>query len=928
MPSRRRPAWSLAITAALLFQLAAPSANAQVKHVMLLLGAPLSWPVSATAIEQMQTALSRRYPARGFVIPESVAPTSPDKPFSDRVEPWFRAKYAGQRMDALVAVTEPAVRFAYAARKELWPGAPVIAVTSQGSRGPREPLTTDLTIPSPATLGLDAALKLFPGVRRVAFVGGTGVSDRQLNAPYLEQLRAAGGSVDVVDLTGMPFSETQLRLATLDRASIVMVGSVLFDSDGRQFTLGDAVKALEPYSRAPMIAPNTGAFGQGIVGGPLIQFDVTAVEAAEITARVLGGESPDAIGQVRSQSVAYLYDWRQLKKWKIPEKRLPPGAIVKFRDSTMFDRYRAAIVAAGVTLLLQAALIAGLLIERRRRRRSQRLLADRLAFEKLTADISATLNGIDADRVNATLPAALEKIGRTLSADTASLTILKPKRNVRWLRWLSEDVPDDFDLPLERIPHLVKQAYALKPVILSDIRELPETASLDRETLAIAGIRSLLIVPIQLKDQVLGMLALSTFKRAYRWDVEVVARVNTLAEILCGTVARQEAEFAMRASEALKEAVMSSLSGYVVIANRDGTVLGMNAGFNQIRESWHPAVFPAVEVNASYPRAWSRGCYSNGDESQRVSQAVREVLSGERGSAITECRFRSGYGDHWLEIHAQRLERPEGGAVITHFDITARKRTELEAARNLGEISHLNRIGAMGEMAASLAHELNQPLAAIVANAEAGAYVLANSEPDLEEAKAALADIIEDGKRAGEVIRNMRALLRKGSAERLSIDLNTIAADTVRLVRHSALLARVQLRHELTPRVPQVTADPIQVQQVVLNLVANAIDALMTVPEERRRLVIRTVAMDSPAGVRLDVEDSGPGIPDSRRATVFQPFFTTKDNGLGVGLSVSRSIIESHHGRIWVDNRESGGAVFRFFLPADRDVDPIGLSAD
>jgi signal transduction histidine kinase len=221
----------------------------------------------------------------------------------------------------------------------------------------------------------------------------------------------------------------------------------------------------------------------------------------------------------------------------------------------------------------------------------------------------------------------------------------------------------------------------------------------------------------------------------------------------------------------------------------------------------------------------------------------------------------------------------------------------------------------MGELATSLAHELNQPLAAILANAQAARRLMTGPYPDLAEVRATLDDIVDDDKRAGEVIRRMRALLKKEEFRPEPVDLNDVVRTVLRLLAHEAVRRGVTLETDLAANLPRVRGDVVQLQQVVLNLVVNACDAVARCPPERRRVLARTRER-LPGHLEILVEDAGDGVPDTHVAQLFEPFFTTKAEGLGMGLSITRSILELHGGRIEVQNLEGGGACFRCVLPA------------
>ncbi|WP_437760083.1 hybrid sensor histidine kinase/response regulator [Sorangium sp. So ce1389] len=240
---------------------------------------------------------------------------------------------------------------------------------------------------------------------------------------------------------------------------------------------------------------------------------------------------------------------------------------------------------------------------------------------------------------------------------------------------------------------------------------------------------------------------------------------------------------------------------------------------------------------------------------------------------------------------------------------------ELKVQKAQDELAHLNRVSAMSELAASLAHELSQPLAAILSNAQAAERLLAHAPPDIAEARAALADIMADDRRAGQVIQRMRAMLRKGELSVAALDLDELIREVVRLMASAALLAGTTVQIELASGLPRVRGDGIQLQQVLLNLLVNALDAVARCPPEARLVVVRTRRADA-GQVELSVADSGDGIAPADLERVFEPFFTSKPQGLGVGLAISRSIVEAHGGRLWAEHSPGEGATFRCALPA------------
>src|SRR5271165_1063980 len=245
-----------------------------------------------------------------------------------------------------------------------------------------------------------------------------------------------------------------------------------------------------------------------------------------------------------------------------------------------------------------------------------------------------------------------------------------------------------------------------------------------------------------------------------------------------------------------------------------------------------------------------------------------------------------------------------------------RRRAEIVAQQRQLDLAHASRLTMVGELTASIAHEISQPLGAILSNAETAEILLESKQPHLEDVRQILADIRKDDLRANEVIRRMRELLRKRELELKRIDLNAVTSDVLLLVDGETHRRGVEIEKQLADTLPVVRGDLIHLQQVLLNLILNGMEAMSESSESNRRLTMRT-AYDGKGNVEVAVEDSGPGIPSERLPLLFDSFFTTKSHGMGLGLSIVRSIVEAHGGRIWAENNSSGGACFRFTLPVN-----------
>jgi signal transduction histidine kinase len=242
-----------------------------------------------------------------------------------------------------------------------------------------------------------------------------------------------------------------------------------------------------------------------------------------------------------------------------------------------------------------------------------------------------------------------------------------------------------------------------------------------------------------------------------------------------------------------------------------------------------------------------------------------------------------------------------------------RQLAEVQSRQRMAELAHVNRFSTAGELTASIAHEINQPLGTILTNTETAVAILKSPNPDISEVNEILEDILRDDRRAAEVIRRMCSLLKKAPFERKQFDLNEVVQETIRFVSALAIGRKFEMDNVITPDALPILGDRVQLQQVILNLVVSGIDAMKDTPKGNRITSIRTSRVENFA--QLSVSDRGHGIPEGKLEAVFEPFFTSKAEGMGMGLSIARTIIEAHHGLIWAENRDHGGATFRIRLP-------------
>jgi signal transduction histidine kinase len=529
----------------------------------------------------------------------------------------LNAKYRGRKPAALIALDPNSLGCLLETRLVLWPQAPIIFAGIDQEAARRFAGETNLTgVTADIDVGgtLDAAIRLCPDTRRIAFV----FNDRGPSMNYLavqaQVERFASAGFECIPLRNLTLAEAKHRVATLPLQTIVFFQAVLFEGGYQVLAQRDALAELSFVTQAPIFSGRDLFIGFGTVGGACLVYSDMAVELAQRVALAIRLKSLQSLPVTRSAAHRLVFDWREMQRWGLEDKRLPPNCEVRFRPPSLWQTHREAVVIALAATVLQTGLIIALLVQRARRRQAQR--------------------------------------------------------------------------------------------------------------------------------------------------------------------------------------------------------------------------------------------------------ALRE--------------------------HREHL-------------------------------AHAGRVSALGQLASALTHELNQPLGAIRRNVEAAELFLQRVPPDYAEVRAILADILKDDIRAGEVIDRMKVLLRRRNPESKPLVIGELAKEVVRFVRPDAIVHKIDCELEIPPDLPAARGDRVHVQQVLLNLLLNSMDAMKDTPEGERRLRVSARLADS-GEVEVAVSDSGSGISEDKLPHLFEPFFTTKPAGMGMGLAISRNIVEALGGRIWAENRPCGGACFRFTLPTLRKI--------
>jgi PAS domain S-box-containing protein len=456
------------------------------------------------------------------------------------------------------------------------------------------------------------------------------------------------------------------------------------------------------------------------------------------------------------------------------------------------------------------------------------------------------------------------------------------------------------------LPGLVWEAK--RAVWLSS--KIDDEASLPRlQAARDAGIKAAFAFPVMLGDKVLAVFEfLSDHTRAP--ERAFLDTVEKLGRILGDSLVRKRSEAALRVSEERWRSVFDNSTFGIALIDRDSLrYLAANAAFKAMLGYSDAEFRELTAMDISLP-----------EDAEHSRVLLSELREGKRENYVIVKQYRRKNGTWmWGEAYVSVIPGSDSKPSLflgSMVDISERKRAEDALQTMQAELARVQRSTMMGEITASIAHEINQPLAAIVTNANSGLRWLGNKTPDLAEAQMALRRIVSDGHRAGDVIGSIRAMFKNGRRENAYYDVNALIREVLALVNGELVSNKVETRVELSEGIPEVLADRVQLQQVVLNLMMNAIEAMGSVQDGARILGVNSELRDG-RDIVITVKDSGPGIDPDNLDRIFDRFFTTKSNGMGMGLSICRSIVEAHNGRLWAEPDVRPGSVFRILLPVD-----------
>ena len=914
-----------------------------------------------------------------------------DPHLQDALVEYLQKRQAKWQPDLVVPIGSPAGAFVAKYRQRLFPDTPILYCGMDRRRLPPDAFANNATF-----IGenfdlpefVQEILQIAPSTKNIAIaIGATPIEKYWANA-LRQAFEPFTDRVNFIWLDDLPFDQMLDRVSKLPPNSFIFLVLLVRDAAGVSHNADEALQQMHAVANAPINSIFQHQLGLGIVGGRLYQAENEGIESAHVAVRILHGEPASSFPPKIVGPLPPRYDWRELRRWKIDERNLPPDSTILFRTPTVWERYQRWIIAGISVFILQALLIFGLLANLIRRRRAEGSLVESEARFERMADAAPVLiwmsgpdklrtffnkewldfTGREMDRELGNgwsdgvhpedLEDSLKTYGQAFDAREPFVMQYRLRDHDGQYRWLTDRGMPRYG-PRRNFRGYVGACVDITDLLEKDraLREIEDRIALAAEV-AHLGVWELDTTTYDLwisdngrelfgfaPDRPISYGAFqdrvhpedrtrraSAIRRAiekqggyeleYRFllpdgSVRWISGRGHCAGDKDGGLTRlvgvsMDTTDLKQAQQLFQLATEASPSG-VVLADAEGRIVLVNAHIEELfGYGRDELVGKSVEILV--PESFALSAFANRDE------FLAEAL-GRAGRAGRELvGLRKDGSEFPVEINLNPIQTPQGSLVLASIvDISARKRAGEEAQRRRDEIDLLTRVSLLGEMTASIAHEVNQPLSGVISNAGAGERFIDRGNVNLDQLREIFVDIGADGRRAYEVMQSIRNTVKRGGAIRERLSINDVVRHVAHLIQPDAAAHSCQLQISLTDELPPVNGDPIQIQQVLVNLIGNAFDAMKGTALEDRKVEVST-GKNGDQTIVLSVRDHGIGIDEEAQNRLFDRFFTTKPDGLGMGLAIVRSIIEAHDGTIVAENACGGGACFSVTLPISKEL--------
>jgi PAS domain S-box-containing protein len=648
----------------------------------------------------------------------------PDQTHEQLLLDLYRHRYSREKIDLIIPFAPPSLSFVIAHGNDLFPQTPVVfsGILQEQIKGLNlSPNVTGVLADIDYAGLLDTALKIHPQTRHVAIVNGTSKTDLLFEKEFRKALAPYAKRLDFIYLTRLPMGKIVEKVRNLPENTVVLYYSLTRDGEGKSFIPREAASIIAEAANAPVYGILDSYFGDGIVGGRMTSMEMTGVKAGEMALRILRGEKPSDIPISSQGTIVNMFDWRQFKRFKIREDRLPPDSIVRFKTYSLWEIYRGYIVAAFLLILVQTGLISFLLRQRAQRRRAQEQLAERLRFEEMLSVLSARFVNLPPDRVDAEIKGVLETIGKTFDLDRISVFEISEKNQKLHLVHSHKDAEiaaPPTEIQLEQLPWVRQLLFNGEMITFTDPEDLPEDAGADRNFLRAQGILSLAMIPLSTGERTLGVLSLAMLRNRKKWPQELIRQCRLVAEVFANALVRERHEESLVQAEEKYRTVADFTYDWEYWAKVDDSLEYVSPACERISGYTtrdfidNPPLFKKIIVPEDRD-VWDRHYHDSRQEPKR-----REI----------QFRIQRRDGQiRWIEHSCQPVIDRQGslqGFRASNRDITSRKLAEVDLHSAYTEIEQLK-----NQLEAETAYlqaeiKLEHNFESIVGNSAALKYVL------------------------------------------------------------------------------------------------------------------------------------------------------------------------------------------------------------
>jgi transcriptional regulator with GAF, ATPase, and Fis domain len=666
------------------------------KNVLIIFSSQSDIPAQPYVVKGIKSVLDGASEFRTeYFIEHMDLPRNTGEAYQRKLLDLYRQKFQDSRLDLIIPFSGPALDFVVRNRNEISPRAPIVF------SGVLDEELKLMTLPADCTgilsvidfAGqLDLILSLHPRTRRVAVISGASSIEISIEKQFRQAFEPYRERLDFIYLTRLPLAETLERIRDLPRDTIVLVYIVLVDGAGKGYLPAEVAAEAAAAANVPVYGTLDSFLGRGIVGGRLLSFEMLGVKAGEIGRRVIEGAKPEDTPVSGHGTHLNMFDWRELRRWKIDEDRLPVGSIVQFKTPSFWDLYRWHAAGGLLLFVAQTALVSHLLIQRARRRRAEKALSERLAFEEVLSSLSSRFVMASPDRVDAQIARELETLGKVLDVDRVRVFELSEdgRRMTATHSFAGEKTPPPSpEIDLVDLPWARGRIMASETIHFADPHDLPAAAAAEKAYLTSHGIRSGIVIPFTASGAVHGVLTLAMVNRSRQWPQELIRRCGMVSEIIANATARKRSENDLEQSRRFNRLILDSLTYHIAVLDRKGIIVDVNESWKRSAAGCTAASPEKVDCGANYLDICRRAADGGDQLAGAALEGISTVLEGASREFTLEYPFHAHDKKRWFIMRVIPFSGRMGGAIISRIENTERKLAEIDLRNAFTEIERL-----------------------------------------------------------------------------------------------------------------------------------------------------------------------------------------------------------------------------------------------